>query len=159
RLGSETKDDLVERMNAKLETLVGNSYEFTQPIEMRFNELVSGVRGDVAIKLYGDDLDQMMTTAASSGVRRARPAAASGASPSLSRTPEAIAATRSPLSLSRGLSCGATGCRMCPTSVARRRRCRQHQSLPRQVFLFGRPVRFPLLLPEAGRGCCTRSPV
>ncbi|MGN6373926.1 MAG: efflux RND transporter permease subunit, partial [Sphingomonas sp.] len=64
---SETKDDLVERMNAKLETLVGNSYEFTQPIEMRFNELISGVRGDVAIKLYGDDLDQMMTTAASIG--------------------------------------------------------------------------------------------
>ncbi|MGN6097217.1 MAG: efflux RND transporter permease subunit, partial [Bosea sp. (in: a-proteobacteria)] len=64
---SETKDDLVERMNAKLETLVGNSYEFTQPIEMRFNELISGVRGDVAIKLYGDDLDQMTTTAASIG--------------------------------------------------------------------------------------------
>ncbi|MGN6376984.1 MAG: efflux RND transporter permease subunit [Sphingomonas sp.] len=64
---SETKDDLVERMNAKLETLVGNSYEFTQPIEMRFNELISGVRGDVAIKLYGDDLDQMPTTAASIG--------------------------------------------------------------------------------------------
>lgn len=64
---SETKDDLVERMNKKLETLVGNSYEFTQPIEMRFNELISGVRGDVAIKLYGDDLDQMMTTASSIG--------------------------------------------------------------------------------------------
>ncbi|TPG42581.1 CusA/CzcA family heavy metal efflux RND transporter [Sphingomonas koreensis] len=64
---TETKDDLVERMNAKLETLVGNSYEFTQPIEMRFNELISGVRGDVAIKLYGDDLDQMTTTAASIG--------------------------------------------------------------------------------------------
>ncbi|MGN6277673.1 MAG: efflux RND transporter permease subunit [Sphingomonas sp.] len=64
---SETKDDLVERMNKRLETLVGNSYEFTQPIEMRFNELISGVRGDVAIKLYGDDLDQMMTTASSIG--------------------------------------------------------------------------------------------
>ena len=63
----ESKDELVERMNKKLETLVGNSYEFTQPIEMRFNELISGVRGDVAIKLYGDDLDQMMATAASIG--------------------------------------------------------------------------------------------
>mgnify|MGYP006393172357 CR=1 FL=1 len=63
----ETKDELVERVNAKLETLVGNSYEFTQPIEMRFNELISGVRGDVAIKLYGDDLDQMMATASSIG--------------------------------------------------------------------------------------------
>src|SRR3546814_16387610 len=54
-------------MSAKLETLVGNSYEFTQPIEMRFNELISGVRGDVAIKLYGDDLDQMTSTATEIG--------------------------------------------------------------------------------------------
>src|SRR3546814_12522002 len=53
------KEVLIEQMSAKLETLVGNSYEFTQPIEMRFNELISGVRGDVAIKLYGDDLDQI----------------------------------------------------------------------------------------------------
>src|SRR3546814_6537951 len=54
-------------MSAKLETLVGNSYEFTQPIEMRFNELITGVRGDVAIKLYGDDLDQMTSTATEIG--------------------------------------------------------------------------------------------
>src|SRR3546814_10717766 len=40
------KEVLIEQMSAKLETLVGNSYEFTQPIEMRFNELISGVRGD-----------------------------------------------------------------------------------------------------------------
>jgi Cu/Ag efflux pump CusA len=36
--------------------LPGNNYEFTQPIQMRMNELISGVRADVAIKLYGDDL-------------------------------------------------------------------------------------------------------
>src|SRR3546814_8304259 len=54
-------------MSAKLETLVGNSYEFTQQIEMRFNELISGARGDVAIKLYGDDLDQLTSTATEIG--------------------------------------------------------------------------------------------
>jgi heavy metal efflux system protein len=37
----------------------GNNYEFTQPIEMRFNELISGVRADVAVKVYGDDLDTL----------------------------------------------------------------------------------------------------
>jgi len=48
---------------AELETLVkripGNNYEFTQPIQMRFNELISGVRSDVAVKIYGDDLEQL----------------------------------------------------------------------------------------------------
>ena len=46
---------------AELETMVrrvpGNNYEFTQPIQMRFNELISGVRTDLAVKVYGDDLD------------------------------------------------------------------------------------------------------
>ena len=38
----------------------GNNYEFTQPIEMRFNELISGVRSDVAVKVYGDDLPTLL---------------------------------------------------------------------------------------------------
>ena len=38
----------------------GNNYEFTQPIEMRFNELISGVRSDVAVKVYGDDLTTLL---------------------------------------------------------------------------------------------------
>jgi cobalt-zinc-cadmium resistance protein CzcA len=38
----------------------GNNYEFTQPIQMRFNELISGVRTDVAVKIYGDDLEQLL---------------------------------------------------------------------------------------------------
>ncbi|WP_197432077.1 efflux RND transporter permease subunit, partial [Blastomonas sp. CCH2-A2] len=42
----------------------GSRYEFIQPIQMRFNELIAGVRSDVAIKVYGDDLDQLAATAA-----------------------------------------------------------------------------------------------
>jgi cobalt-zinc-cadmium resistance protein CzcA len=59
----ETKAELVGRIEAKLEDLTGNAYEFSQPIQMRFNELIAGVRGDVAIKVYGDDLDAMTRTA------------------------------------------------------------------------------------------------
>src|SRR5690606_12417126 len=54
---AESKDELVEKMKAKLNNIPGENYEFTQPIEMRFNELLTGVREDVAIKLYGEDLD------------------------------------------------------------------------------------------------------
>jgi cobalt-zinc-cadmium resistance protein CzcA len=43
--------------------IVGNFYEMSQPIQMRFNELLSGARSDVAVAVYGDDLDQMATTA------------------------------------------------------------------------------------------------
>jgi cobalt-zinc-cadmium resistance protein CzcA len=49
------KAELVERMERELGKLLGNNYEFTQPIEMRFNELIAGVRSDVAVKIYGDD--------------------------------------------------------------------------------------------------------
>ncbi|MCX0202703.1 efflux RND transporter permease subunit, partial [Escherichia coli] len=47
------------QMGESLEGLVGNIYEFSQPIELRFNELIAGVRGDVAVKVYGDDLEAM----------------------------------------------------------------------------------------------------
>lgn len=57
------KADLVERIEQSLEKLPGNNYEFTQPIQMRFNELISGVRSDLAVKIYGDDLDQLLKTA------------------------------------------------------------------------------------------------
>ena len=59
----ETKAELIGRIENKLEGLTGNAYEFSQPIQMRFNELIAGVRGDVAIKVYGDDLDAMSRTA------------------------------------------------------------------------------------------------
>lgn len=58
-----TKADLVAAMEAAAQNVPGNNYEFTQPIQMRFNELISGVRSDVAVKVYGDDLDVMSKTA------------------------------------------------------------------------------------------------
>ncbi len=60
---SKTKAALVAEMEASLQQLPGNNYEFTQPIQMRFNELISGVRADLGIKLFGDDLEQLVLTA------------------------------------------------------------------------------------------------
>lgn len=57
------KLDLIEKLEAELIKLPGNNYEFTQPIEMRFNELIAGVRSDVAVKVYGDDFEVMQKTA------------------------------------------------------------------------------------------------
>jgi cobalt-zinc-cadmium resistance protein CzcA len=53
------KAELVREMQEAAEAIPGNNYEFTQPIQMRFNELLSGVRADVAVKLFGDDLDTL----------------------------------------------------------------------------------------------------
>ena len=58
-----SKEALVERLEKRLSTLPGNAYEITQPIQMRFNELIAGVRGDVAIKVFGDDFGEMNATA------------------------------------------------------------------------------------------------
>jgi heavy metal efflux system protein len=58
------KSDLVDEIEAAVRELPGNNYEFTQPIQMRFNELISGVRSDLGIKVIGDDLDQLQTSAA-----------------------------------------------------------------------------------------------
>lgn len=59
-----TKEALIARMEGRLEPMVGSSFEFTQPIQMRFNELIAGVRGDIAIKVFGEDLDVLAATAA-----------------------------------------------------------------------------------------------
>jgi len=53
----KTKSELVAEMEKAVWTVPGNNYEFLQPIQMRFNELISGVRSEVAVKVYGDDLD------------------------------------------------------------------------------------------------------
>ena len=59
------KAEVVRQLEALAATVAGNNYEFTQPIQMRFNELISGVRSDVAIKVYGDDLDTLLGVAQS----------------------------------------------------------------------------------------------
>ena len=53
------KADLVAEVEAEMKKIPGNNYEFTQPVQMRMNELIAGVRAEVAVKLYGDDLDQL----------------------------------------------------------------------------------------------------
>ncbi|HEV8605785.1 MAG TPA: CusA/CzcA family heavy metal efflux RND transporter [Tepidisphaeraceae bacterium] len=62
RIGGH-KGHLIRLMELELRALPGNGYEFTQPIQMRFNELIAGVRGDVAVKVYGDDIEKLMPTA------------------------------------------------------------------------------------------------
>ncbi len=52
-----SKDELAEKFKTALSEIPGIEYEFTQPIEMRFNELITGVRADLAIKIFGEDLD------------------------------------------------------------------------------------------------------
>ena len=58
-----TKEDIEKRIRDVTAPIVGNYYEMSQPIQMRFNELLSGARSDVAVAVYGDDLDQMAGTA------------------------------------------------------------------------------------------------
>lgn len=56
------KSTFLDELQRLIERVPGNNYEITQPIEMRFNELISGVRADVGVKLFGDDLDQLFKT-------------------------------------------------------------------------------------------------
>ena len=57
------KAQLISRIESVAAGVPGNNYEFTQPIQMRFNELISGVRSDIGIKVFGDDLEQLLATA------------------------------------------------------------------------------------------------
>ncbi|MBL8859850.1 MAG: CusA/CzcA family heavy metal efflux RND transporter [Planctomycetes bacterium] len=57
------KAKLIKLIELTVQSVPGNNYEFTQPIQMRFNELISGVRGDVAVKVYGDDFASMQESA------------------------------------------------------------------------------------------------
>ena len=66
-VSAESKEELITKIEEKLNHIPGVSYEFSQPIEMRFNELISGVREDVAIKLYGEDLQVLADKAEEMG--------------------------------------------------------------------------------------------
>ncbi|WPG35936.1 CusA/CzcA family heavy metal efflux RND transporter [Variovorax sp. EBFNA2] len=59
-----TRDELLAAVQEEVEKLPGNNYEFSQPIQLRFNELISGVRSDVAVKIFGDDMEVLNQTAA-----------------------------------------------------------------------------------------------
>lgn len=104
---SQTKEELLVEIQEALEQLPGNNYEFTQPIEMRFNELISGVRADLAIKVFGDELDQLLTSAQSilevvttiSGAADARVEQVTGL-PMLSIHPKRMAIARYDLNVS-----------------------------------------------------------
>ena len=60
---TRTKSDFIEELEHKLEQVPGNKYEIIQPIEMRFNELIAGVRSDIAVKVFGDDLETLVSVA------------------------------------------------------------------------------------------------
>ncbi|BDB70032.1 MULTISPECIES: efflux RND transporter permease subunit [Comamonas] len=53
---ARTRDDLLAAIQAAADRVPGNNFEFSQPIQLRFNELISGVRSDVAVKIFGDDM-------------------------------------------------------------------------------------------------------
>lgn len=58
-----SKEALIQQIESAVRELPGNNYEFTQPIQMRFNELLAGVRGDVAVKIFGDDFKPLLRAA------------------------------------------------------------------------------------------------
>ena len=58
-----SKDELIRRIQTAVMLLPGNNYEFTQPIQMRFNELLAGVRGDIAVKVFGEEFEPMLRAA------------------------------------------------------------------------------------------------
>ncbi|MDP3672665.1 MAG: CusA/CzcA family heavy metal efflux RND transporter [Telluria sp.] len=60
----KTRDELLAAVQAEAAKYPGNNYEFSQPIQLRFNELISGVRSDVAVKIFGDDMDVLNDVAA-----------------------------------------------------------------------------------------------
>ncbi|NQE49632.1 CusA/CzcA family heavy metal efflux RND transporter [Herbaspirillum rubrisubalbicans] len=59
----KTHEELLAAIQAEVAKIPGNNYEFSQPIQLRFNELISGVRSDVAVKVFGDDMDVLDETA------------------------------------------------------------------------------------------------
>ncbi len=62
-VSAESRDELIDKMKEKLEVITAASFEFTQPIQLRFNELMTGVKTDIAIKIYGEDIDELFDKA------------------------------------------------------------------------------------------------
>jgi heavy metal efflux system protein len=62
-VSAESKDELADKFKEALSVIPGMEVEFTQPIEMRFNELITGVRADVAVKIFGEDLSVLASKA------------------------------------------------------------------------------------------------
>jgi cobalt-zinc-cadmium resistance protein CzcA len=79
-----SKAELLRVLESELLALPGNNYEFIQPIQMRFNELIAGVRSDVAVKVYGDDMAVLEEVGA--GVEAALGAIAGAADVTLEQT-------------------------------------------------------------------------
>jgi cobalt-zinc-cadmium resistance protein CzcA len=72
-----SKNELIAQIDAAVKKLPGNAYEFTQPIQLRFNELLAGVKGDIAVKVFGEDFDIMLKAANQiATILRATPGAA-----------------------------------------------------------------------------------
>ena len=72
----KSREQLLAAIQASAATVPGNAYEFSQPIQLRFNELISGVRSDVAVKLFGDDMATLDKVAASIAAALSRVAGA-----------------------------------------------------------------------------------
>ena len=66
-VSADSKEELIDKMKEAVEKVPGINYEFTQPIEMRFNELITGVREDIAVKLFGEDLNILAVKAEEMG--------------------------------------------------------------------------------------------
>lgn len=60
-VSADNREDLVNLMKDKLTAVLGASFEFTQPIQLRFNELLSGAKADIAIQIFGDNTDELFT--------------------------------------------------------------------------------------------------
>lgn len=56
---AQSRDELVDKMKTALSVIPAASFDFTQPIQLRFNELMTGVKTDIAIKIFGEDLDEL----------------------------------------------------------------------------------------------------
>ncbi|HJP17319.1 MAG TPA: efflux RND transporter permease subunit, partial [Nitrospinota bacterium] len=57
-----TKENLIKKFEDRMNKVAGSKYEIIQPIEMRFNELIAGVRSDIAVKVFGDEMDALLQT-------------------------------------------------------------------------------------------------